>query len=87
MEWYWYYLIIGIYVAIAIYGSSIFYKVRHKDYVRDNPLITWKILYGFPFAVLIWWIIILGACYEIMHSMHLKQELDIIEFVKELKEE
>ena len=75
MSWYWYYLIVGVYVATAIYGMSIRYKVKNLDYNRTHPLLTWHIVWQFPFVVIIWWLIVLGLCWDSMRSSHLKQEL------------
>ena len=75
MEWYYYYLIVGIYVALCLYGSSIHYKITHKDYVRINPLLTRNILWQFPLAILMWWFIILSASYDTMAHSHLRQEV------------
>jgi|LGVF01.2.fsa_nt_gb hypothetical protein len=80
IEWYWSYLIVGVYVAIMVYGNSIRYKIKHRDYVRVNPLVTWKIAYGFPITAIIWPIIIIGASFEMMRSMHLKQKLNRLEY-------
>jgi hypothetical protein len=82
MEWYWYYLIIGVYVAVSVYGNSVFYKIRHKEYVRVNGLVSWKIVYGFPFAIFAWWAIIFGACYEVMRNVHLEQKISTLKYGK-----
>ena len=76
MSWYFYYLLVGVYVALCFFGQSIRYKIKHKDYVRVNPLLSWNILWQFPLAALIWWILVLGGSYETMAHTHLKQKLE-----------
>jgi len=75
MAWYWYYLIVGSYVAIVSYAASIIYKIKHADYERVDNVLNWKMTYGFIFHILFWWFLIFIFCYSSMSGVHAKQKL------------
>lgn len=79
MEWYLYYLIVGVYVSLITYGTSIVYKIQNKDYIRINKIITWKILYGMPLIILFWWLMIVVYGFSTMEGSEAKQKLIAIE--------
>jgi hypothetical protein len=89
MKWYLWYLITGLYVTVMFYGTSVIYKVKHKDYKRQNPLASWKWLYTVPLAVVLFPIIILAQANAVMCYYHERQkryDKEFEEFFKEVNE-
>ncbi len=80
------YLVIGLIVATSIYGGSIFYKLKHKEYINNNSN-KWGMSLGFIVIPLLWIPFLCVVGYGVVNDNHRRlQTLTIInKLEKELK--
>lgn len=69
-----YYFAFGLYIVIVLYANSIMFKIKHKDYRRLNPLVSWSLLYKIPIIIIIWPVMIVGLAQSSMGRFYEQQK-------------